>query len=247
VVGRHEIYAFLDIGPGANERDPENKALRKVLESLPVGPDLVVKDLELREDFELLIVLSNAGDGELRKGTTLRIRIYLNDQKVSDFDHLITESLKPHLGNGYVVDPPYRVTVSGNTKVKVLISAKQAADDLRRENNTIERRFVIFPFRIDPQSSQVFPFFPPPLRSKEHSQPGKVKAEVRWDGGGFPLRVSLRRGGGFRGRAPVSGKSPLKVEIPIETERDQKDKAWRISIANLMEKRAEGFLIIQSP
>ncbi len=87
------------------------------MEGLPIGPDLLVKELDLSEDFDLTIVLSNAGELELRKGTTLRIRIFMNGQKVSEFDHFISEPLKPYWGSGYAIDPPYRVRVNANSKV----------------------------------------------------------------------------------------------------------------------------------
>jgi hypothetical protein len=47
--------------------------------------------------------------------------------------------------------------------------------------------------------------------------------------------------------APVSGKSPLRLEIPIGEVEDPRGKPWRILVTNLMEKRAEGNLILQFP
>ena len=44
VVGRHEVYAYIDADPGLRERNPENDGLKKVLEGLPIGPDIFVKD-----------------------------------------------------------------------------------------------------------------------------------------------------------------------------------------------------------
>ena len=247
IIGRHEIFAHLDTGPEANERIQEKKGFKKILESLPPGPDILVKELVLTEDFELSIVLSNGGEGELRKGTTLRIRIFLNDRKVSEFDHLVTESLRPNLGNRYIVDPPYRVPVSGNTKVKVVILPKQASDDIRLENNTLETNFMILPFRIDPQMSREFPFFLSSAPLVGSLGGNRVKTEARWDGGGAPLKLSLKRGKDFKRIAPVSGKSPLRLEIPIGREEDPRGKPWRLSVTNLMEKRAEGNLILQFP
>jgi len=92
-------------------KKPENNVLKKRLEGR-LGPDIVVKELDLTDDFELSIVLSNAGEMELRKGTTLRIRILLNDQRVSEFDHFISEPLKPSFGTRYIIDPPYRVRMT---------------------------------------------------------------------------------------------------------------------------------------
>jgi len=221
--------------------------LKKVLESLPIGPDIIVKELELTDDFELSILLSNAGEAELRKGTTLRIRVFLNGQKVSEFDHFISEPLRPFSRNRYAVIPPYRIRVEGNSKVRVSVWPKGGADDIRLDNNTLEEYFTIFPFILGPQKGHDFPFLPfsDPLKNK--GQKEKVKVEVRWDGGGYPLRLRLKGSDNSKKFPAVSGKSPLKMEIPIEDENDKKGQSWRISVVNLMENKAEGFVIIQTP
>ncbi|HSB04152.1 MAG TPA: hypothetical protein VLK23_03090, partial [Thermodesulfobacteriota bacterium] len=170
----------------------ENNVLKRRPEGPPLGPDIVVKELDLTEDFELSIVLSNAGETELREGTTLRIRILLNDQKVSEFDHLISESLKPSFGTRHVIDPPYRVRISGTVRVKVVIWPKQSSEDIHLENNSLERNFAIYPFRIAPQVSQEFPLLLSSLRSKDKRHGDKVRTEVRWDGGGSPVKLSLK-------------------------------------------------------
>jgi hypothetical protein len=247
LAGRHEVYATIDTDPGLKERKKESVGFRKMLEGLPVGPDIIVKELELTEDYELSILLSNTGEGELRKGTTFRIRVYLNDQKVSDFDHLVSEPLRPLSGNRYAVDPPYRIRISGTTKVRVSIWAKGISDDIRLDNNTIERVFVIYPFKIGPQKSEDFPLFPFSYPLKKRGQKEKVRTEVRWDGGGFPLRLSLIGSGSSQKPPVVSGRSPLRLEVPIEEEKDRRGQPWRISVANLMEKKVEGTLIIQTP
>jgi hypothetical protein len=247
IIGRHEVFAHLNTSPEANERTREKKGFKKILESLPPGPDIIIKELVLTEDFELSIVLSNAGKGELRRGTTLRIRIFLNDRKVSEFDHLVTESLRPNMGSHYRVDPPYRVQVSGNMKVKVVILPKQASDDIRLENNTLETNFMILPFRIDPRMSREFSFLLSSSRSTGSLDGNKVKTEARWDGGGAPLKLSLKRARVLKRIAPVSGKSPLRLEIPIGEAEDPRGEPWRLSVTNLMEKRAEGNLILQFP
>ena len=247
IMGRHEVYVHLEISPEADEGDRESKSVRKILESVPIGPDIIVKDLVLTEDLELSIVLSNAGETELRRGTTLRIRVMLNDRRVSEFDHLITEPLRPGSESRYIVEPPYRVSVGGNARVKVTIWPKQAGDDIRPGNNTLERDFVIFPFRIDPQMTQEFAFFPPSLLTKDSSPGPSIKTEVRWDGGGAPLRLSLKREGDLRKLAQVSGKSPLELEFPAGEEKDSTGKAWRFLITNLMGRTVEGHLIVQSP
>ena len=247
IIGRHEVYAYIVPEPGSKERNLDNNGLRKRLESLLIGPDLLVKEFDLSEDFDLTIVLSNAGELELPKGTTLRIRIYMNGQKVSEFDHFISEPLKPYFESRYVIDPPYRVRVSGNSRVKVVISPRQPKDDVRPENNSLERNFGIFPFKIEPQTSQEFSLDLSNPDLKESRQGEIMKAEVRWDGGGAPVTLSLKGGANLRRISPINGKSPLKLEVPIEEGPNRKGKAWRFSISNLMEKKAEGHLIIQSP
>ena len=247
IIGHHEVYASIEPVPESKERNLANNGLRKRFKSLPIGPDLVVKALDLSDDFDLTIVLSNAGELELPNGTTLRIRIYMNGQKVSEFDHFISESLKPSLQSRYVIDPPYRVRVSANTRVKVVISPRQPKDDVQPENNSLERNFGIFPFKIEPQTSQEFSLDLSSPDLKESRRGEIMKAEVRWDGGGAPLSLSLRGGANLRRISPIKGKSPLKLEVPIGEGPNRKGKSWRFSIANLMEKKAEGHLIIQSP
>ncbi len=245
--GRHGVEARLDISPDADEGGRGSKFLRKVLEGVPIGPDIMVKDVILTEDFELSIVLSNAGETELRRGTTLKVRVIMNDRKVSEFDHLIDEPLRPNSGSRYVIEPPYRISVGGNARVRVTIWPKQAGDDIRPGNNTLERDFMIFSFRIDPQTSQEFPFSPSSFWDKSSPRSHNIKTEVRWDGGGAPLRLSLKREGNLRKLTQVSGKSPLEMEVSAEEEKGSTGRAWRFLVTNLMEKPVEGHLIVQSP
>ena len=247
LAGRHEVYAYIETDTGLTERKKESVGFRKMLEGLPVGPDIIIKELDLTEDYELSILLSNAGEGELRKGTTFRIRVYLNDQKVSDFDHLVSEPLKPHSANRYTVAPPYRIRISGTSKVRVSIWPKGISDDIRLDNNIIERYFVIYPFKIGPRKSEDFPLFPFSYPLKKRGQKEKVRTEVRWDGGGFPLRLSLIGSRDSQKPPVVLGRSPLRLEVPIEEEKDRGGQTWRVSVANLMEKKVEGTLIIQTP
>jgi archaellum component FlaG (FlaF/FlaG flagellin family) len=247
LMGRHDVYARIDIDPGIKERNPENNGLKKILEGLPVGPDLVIQEIELTEDLELSILLSNTGEGELRKGTTLKIRVFLNDQKVSEFDHFISEPLRPFSGNRYVVDPPYRIRIDGNSKVRVSIWPKGASDDIRLDNNTLEQYFTFYSFKLEPQKSQEFSFSPFSNLQRKRGQKEKVKAEVRWDGGAFPLRLSLKGPGNLKKSPTISGGSPLKLQVPIENGKNRERQAWRISVANLLEKKVEGILIIQTP
>jgi hypothetical protein len=202
--------------------------------------------LTLSDDFELSFVLSNVGELELRKGTTLGIRVFVNGQKVSEFDHFISEPVRPYSGSDYVIDPPYRIRLSANSRVRVAIYPKQSKDDMQLVNNSLERNFALFPFRIESQASQEF--------SLDLSHPGfrgsreeKIRAEIRWDGGEAPLRLALTKGSRPRKIPPVQGKSPLRIEVPIKGEEIRKGRAWRFSVGNLTEKPAEGYLIIQSP
>lgn len=247
IIGRHEVQAHVDTDLETIESDKENNAFKRILRGLPVGPDIVVKDLDLTEDFELSIILSNAGDGDLRKGATVRIRILVNDQKISEFDHYTSDALKTNFGNQYAVSPPYRIEIGGNSKVKVSIWPTLSSDDVYLENNTVERNFVIYPFRIGPQEKQEFSLSLSAIRLREGRQAEKLKVEVRWEGGGSPLRFSFK--GPKHGKSPssISGKSPLKMEVPISYEQVQKGEVWKASVANLMEKKAEGHLIIQHP
>ena len=248
IVGRREVYAHLEFshGHGTDEGSPEDRSLKKILESPPIGPDIVVKDLVLTEDLELSIVLSNSGERRLRAGTALRIRVLLNGRRVSEFDHLITEPLRPNFGSRYIVEPPYHISIGGSVRVKVTIWPKQAGDDIRPDNNTLEKDFLIFPFQIDAQASQEFPFFPPSLSAEGSFQDQNIRTEVRWDGGGAPLRLRLKREGNLKELAQVTGKSPLELRFSAGEE-DSAGKAWRFLVTNLTEKKVQGHLIVQSP
>ena len=246
-VGRHEIDAQVDFTHGVKESNAENNSLKKVLDGLPVGPDIVVKDLDLTEDLELMIILSNAGEVDLRKGVTFRIRIFVNDRKISEFDHFISEALKANFGNRYLMDPPYRVGIAGISKVKVSISPKLPSDDIRLENNVLKRTFIIFPFRIGPQGREEFSFSFSAPRPQGEGPTEKVKTEARWEGGSSSLMLSFKKSGTLKGIPTLSGKSPLKVEFPISFEEVQKESVWNVLITNLIDKKVEGHLIIQHP
>jgi len=247
LIGRHEIDAHVDLPQGIKELSGENNSLKKVLEGLPVGPDVVVKDLDLTEDLELVIVLCNAGDIDLRKGATLRVRILVNEIKVSQFDHFISEVLKANSENRYLLEPPSRVGITGISKVKVSIFPRSASDDTRLENNVLERTFIIFPFRIGPQGKEEFSFSFSSPRPQGDGHTERMKAEVRWEGSGSPLMLSFKKPGPTKEIPTLSGKSPLKVEFPIPFEEIQKGSVWNISVTNLVDKRVEGHLIIQHP
>jgi len=247
LVGRHEIDAHVDFTSGVKESNEENNSLKKILDGAPFGPDIVVKDLDLTEDLELMIILSNAGEVDLRKDVTFRFRILVNDRKISEFDHFISVALKANFGNRYLIDPPYGVGIAGISKVKVSISPKLPSDDIRLENNVLERTFIIFPFRIGPQGREEFSFSFSGPRPQGDGQTEKVKAEARWEGGSSSLMLSFKKSGTLKGIPTLSGKSPLKVEFPIPSEEVQKENVWSVLITNLIDKKVEGHLIIQHP
>jgi archaellum component FlaG (FlaF/FlaG flagellin family) len=239
LVGRHEIDAHVDFTSGVKESNEENNSLKKILDGAPFGPDIVVKDLDLTEDLELMIILSNAGEVGLRKDVTFRFRILVN--------HFISEALKANFGNRYLIDPPYGVGIAGISKVKVSISPKLPSDDIRLENNVLERTFIIFPFKVGPQGREEFSFSFSAPRPQGDGQTEKVKAEARWEGGSSSLMLSFKKSGTIKGIPTLSGKSPLKVEFPISFEEVQKESVWNVLITNLIDKKVEGHLIIQHP
>jgi hypothetical protein len=247
LVGRHEIDARVDFAHGLKESNIENNSLKKILDGLPIGPDIVVKDLDLTEDLELVVILSNAGEADLRKGVTFQIRIQVNGQKISEFEHFIPEALKANFGNRYLIDPPYRVGMGGISRVKVSISPKLSSDDIRLENNVLERTFIIFPFRVAPHGREEFSFSFSTAGPQGEGQTEKVKTEARWEGGGASLMLSFKKSGTLEGVPTFSGKSPLKVDFPIPFEEVQKENVWSVLVTNLIDKRVEGHLIIQHP
>jgi archaellum component FlaG (FlaF/FlaG flagellin family) len=247
LVGRHEIDAHVDFTSGVKESNEENNSLKKILDGAPFGPDIVVKNLDLTEDLELMIILSNAGEVDLRKDVTFRFRILVNDRKISEFDHFISVALKANFGNRYLIDPPYGVGIAGISKVKVSISPKLPSDDIRLENNVLERTFIIFPFKVGPQGREEFSFSFSAPRPQGDGQTEKVKTEARWEGGSSSLMLSFKKSGTIKGIPTLSGKSPLKVEFPISFEEVQKESVWNVLITNLIDKKVEGHLIIQHP
>jgi archaellum component FlaG (FlaF/FlaG flagellin family) len=247
LVGRHEVDALVGFPNEVKESSEENNRLKKILEGPLVGPDIVVKQLELTEDLELMIILSNAGEVDLRKGAIFQIQMFVNDQKMSEFDHFISEALKANLKNRYMVAPPYQVVIAGISKVKVSISPELPSDDIRLENNIHERTFILFPFKIRPQGKEEFSFSisAPRLRSKSQLEKLTIEARCQW--GSSSLMLSFKKSGSIKGTPALSGKSPLKVEFPIPLEEIQKEIAWSIFMTNLAEKKVEGHLIIQHP
>jgi archaellum component FlaG (FlaF/FlaG flagellin family) len=247
LVGRHEVDVYVGFPNEVKESNEENNHLKKILEGLPAGPDIVVKQLELTEDFELMIILSNAGEVDLRKGAIFQIQMFVNDQKMSEFDHFISEALKANLKNRYIVAPPYQVGIVGISKVKVSISPELPSDDIRLENNIHERTFILFPFKIKPQGKEEFSFSFLAPRFLGKAQTEKVTIEARWVWGGSSLKLSFKKSGDIDGIPTLTGKSPLKVEFPIPLEEIQKESLWNIYMTNLAVKKVEGHLIIQHP
>ncbi len=235
-VGRHEIDARIDFPQGVKESNEENNTLKKFLNGLPMGPDIVVKDIDLTEDLELLIILSNAGEVDLRKGVIFQIRILVNERKISEFNHFMGEALKANFGNHYLIEPPYRVGITGISRVKVSISPKLASDDIR-----------LVPFKIGPHGREEFSFSFSASRPQGESQTEKVKTEARWEGGSSSLMLSFKKTGTLKDIPTLSGKSPLKVDFPIPFEEIQRENVWSVLVTNLVDKKVEGHLIIQHP
>lgn len=245
--GRHEVEARVDTGTEMKEVTKENNQLKKILEGLPIGPDIAIKDLSLTEDMELNIILSNTGEVDLRKGVIFRCRIFMNDRKISEFDHFTSEVLKAHSASPYILEPPYRVTIKGIFRVKVSISPKLQSDDIRLENNILERRFIIFPFQIGARGKEEFSFSIPSPQPKHEEPLERMRVEVRWEGAGTPLNLSFMGSVGIKEFPNISGKSPLKVELPIAIEDAQRESLCRVSVTNPVGKRVEGHIIIQHP
>jgi hypothetical protein len=245
--GRRKVQATIETSQEMRESDKENNDLEKILEGIPIGPDITIRDLDLTEDFDLFIILSNVGEIDLRKGATFRIRVFVNNLRVSEFDHFTSDILKANFGNDYTVFPPYRVGISGTATVKIAISSRLASDDIFLENNILEKTFIIFPLRMVPREKQEFLFSVPPSPLKDNGEPEKLKAELRWDGGDPSLMFSLVGPENIKSIPTFSGKSPIKVEFPIDSDEARKERRWKVFVTNLTEKKVEGHLIIQHP
>jgi hypothetical protein len=245
--GRREVHAYVETDPETRELNKENNSLKRILEGVPTGPDISVRDLDLTEDFELFILLSNEGEIDLRRGVTFQIRVFVNNLRVSEFEHFTSDVLKANAGNHYAIYPPYRVVISGTSRVRIAISTKLPTDDVSSENNVLMRTFVIFPFTIIPQGKQEFSFSVPSPLLTDAGQTKKLKAEVRWEGGGAPIMLSYTGPDHVRKGPAFSGESPVKLEFPIHFAEVQKKNLWKFSMTNLIERRVEGYLIIQHP
>jgi len=247
LAGRHEILARVEFTSEVKTLDEKDNSLKRMLEGPSFGPDIMIKDVDLTEDLELMIILSNAGETDLRKGAIFQIRVFVNDQKISEFDHFISEVLKANFGNRYVIAPPYRVGIAGISRVKVSISPELASDGVRLENNSFEKTFVILPFKIGPRDGEEFNFSISPSLARGEGHLEQVKAEARCEGGSSALVLSFKLSGVLRGGLTFSGRSPLKVEFPLPFEELQKESVWSVLVTNPTGKKVEGHLIIQYP
>ncbi len=245
--GRQAVKAYVETGQETRESNEENNYSEAILEGLPAGPDIAIRDLDLTDDFELMIILSNAGEIDLRSGVTLRVRIFVNGLKISDFDHFTFDVLKANFENDYILQPPYQVGISGTAKVRVSISPGLSSDDIFPDNNRLEKTFIIFPFKVIPKEKKEFTFFVPPSRLKGEIQSEKLKVELRWEGGGASLMLSFMGPEKMKNVSIFSGKSPIKVEFPIGFEEARKEREWKAFVTNLIEKKVEGHLIIRHP
>ena len=247
VRGRREVQARVETSDEITELKKDNNDFERALEGLPVGPGIIIKDLDLTEDFELSIILSNEGEVDLRKGVTFRVRVFVNGLKISEFDHFTSEMIKANFANRYAIDPPYRVGISGTSKVRVTVSPGLPSNEFGLRRVILERTFIVFPFRMTGQEKQEFKFSFAYPRLKEDSPPEKVMVETRWEGGGPSLMVSISGPKHGENSPTLSGKSPLKIEFPIRYEETQKEGSWTVYVMNPTDKKIEGHLIIQHP
>jgi hypothetical protein len=224
-----------------------NLSREKIPKDSSTGHDILVRELGLTEDLELYVVVSNSGEVEFPKGSTLRVRIFVNDRKFSDFEHLTARGLKGKTGNRYTVHPPYPVAIGGVSLVKASVWPILPSQDIDPRNNSLVRSFIIYPFRIEPRAKQEFPFSIFSSRAKSGDPREKMIAEARWDGDGFPLRLSFKGSVRIKGDTTISGKSPLKMEVPIVFEETDKREACLISVSNPLKQKVVGHVIIQHP
>jgi hypothetical protein len=209
-------------------------------------PQVVVRDLGVNEDQELSLFLANPGKADLDKGLSLRIRIDVNGRKISDFEHLSSAVIKGGLGSRYAIRPPYRVEIVKRCRVRVSVRLLSERRRSRGADHQLERTFLVFPFRLWPKERREIAFSFSVPRSRTDFAPEQVKAEVRWDGGGGPLRAWLKEEGS-RETEPLSGRSPLRLEKILPTAGLSGRKTWKIGVANLMAVRSEGKIIVQHP
>jgi hypothetical protein len=209
-------------------------------------PQLVVRDLGVNEDQELYFHLSNPGVSDLDKGLSFRIRIEVNGRRVSDFEHLSSAVIKGGLGSRYAVRPPYRVEIVKRCRVRVSVLLLAGERMFRGRDHQLERTFLVFPFRLWPQERREIAFSFSLPRNRTDLPPEELKAEVRWDGGGGPLRVWLKEEGS-RETEPLSGRSPLRLERTLSAAGLSGRRTWKIGVTNLMTVKSDGKIIVQHP
>lgn len=247
IVGRREVEIRVESPKERIELNQENNQFKKALEGFPLGPDIAVKDFSLTEDLDLSILLCNEGEVDLRRGGTFRVRIYVNDRKISDFEHYLSEELKAHAKTIYVLTPPYRIPLKGSSRVRVSLMPKLRQDDIFLENNALERRFIIFPFQLGGQGREQFSFLIPRPPSRRESMSELIKMELRWEMATAPLQLSFHESEGNKDLPYFIGRSPIRVEWPLPTFEPQRESHWMVSVTNLFDNRIEGHLIIQHP
>jgi hypothetical protein len=209
-------------------------------------PRVVVKDLGVNEDQELSLFLANPGTVDLDKALSLRIRIDVNGRKVSEFEHLSSVVIKGRLGSRYAVRPPYRVEIAKRCRVRVSVRLLSERGRTRGFDHQLEKTFLVIPFRLWPRERREIAFSFSLPRNRADLVPERVKAEVRWDGGGGPLRAWLKEEGS-REMEPLLGRSPLLLERVLSSAGLSGRKTWKIGVTNLMAVRSEGKIIVQHP
>jgi hypothetical protein len=171
----------------------------------------------------------------------------VNDRKISDFEHLTAKDLKARNGNRYTVHPPYPIAIGGVSLVRTSVWSSPPLKDAEPRNNTLVRNVIVYPLKIEPKTKQDFSFsvFSPRLKNSDPQD--KVRAEARWDGDRFPLKLSFKGAGRVKGDRSVSGKSPLKMEVPISLEEPENREGCLVSVTNPLGQKVVGHVIIQHP
>jgi hypothetical protein len=209
-------------------------------------PPVVIWGMSGDGDQELCLELANPREADLGKGLSFRIRIEANGRKVSDFEHLSSAAIKGGVGSRCAVRPPSRVEIAKRCRVRASVGLLPGGKGGLHGDHRTERTFLVFPFRLRPGERRevLFSFSLPGKRTA--LAPERVKAEIRWDGGGAPLLAGLGEEG-RRETVPVSGRSPLRLEKTLSSESLRRRKTWKVGMTNLMAARSEGRIIVQHP
>lgn len=96
-------------------------------------PDFIVNDLSLGPGNSLRIVVKNIGSAASPDALQVRIRVIVNETVVAD----LTPSLPSLTADGgmTMITPSPSITVSPNSKVRVLLNTNQLFDELDNTNN----------------------------------------------------------------------------------------------------------------